>query len=68
MHLNRFDLNLLIALDALLREKNVTRAGERVYLSQSAMSGACSACETTSATTSSCARDGNSNSRHVRRH
>jgi LysR family nod box-dependent transcriptional activator len=40
MHLNRFDLNLLIALDALLREKNVTRAGERVYLSQSAMSGA----------------------------
>jgi DNA-binding transcriptional LysR family regulator len=40
MHLNRFDLNLLIALDALLREKNVTRAGERVYLSQSSMSGA----------------------------
>ena len=40
MHLNRFDLNLLIALDALLREKNVTRAGERVYLSQSTMSGA----------------------------
>ena len=40
MHLNRFDMNLLIALDALLREKNVTRAGERVYLSQSTMSGA----------------------------
>lgn len=40
MPLNRFDLNLLIALDALLRDKNVTRAGERVYLSQSAMSGA----------------------------
>jgi DNA-binding transcriptional LysR family regulator len=40
MHLNRFDLNLLIALDALLREKSVTRAGERVYLSQSTMSGA----------------------------
>ncbi len=40
MQLNRFDLNLLIALDALLREKSVTRAGERVYLSQSAMSGA----------------------------
>ena len=40
MHLNRFDMNLLIALDALLREKSVTRAGERIYLSQSAMSGA----------------------------
>src|ERR1700753_1546934 len=40
MHLNRFDMNLLIALDALLREKNVTRAGERIYLSQSTMSGA----------------------------
>lgn len=26
MQLNRLDLNLLIALDALLREKNVTRA------------------------------------------
>jgi hypothetical protein len=26
MQLNRFDLNLLIALDALLHEKNVTRA------------------------------------------
>ncbi|HWS67476.1 MAG TPA: LysR family transcriptional regulator, partial [Steroidobacteraceae bacterium] len=37
---NRFDLNLLTALDALLREKSVTRAGERVCLSQSAMSGA----------------------------
>jgi LysR family nod box-dependent transcriptional activator len=40
MHLNRFDMNLLIALDALLRERSVTRAGERIYLSQSAMSGA----------------------------
>ena len=40
MHLNRFDLNLLIALDALLREKNVTRAAERVFLSQPAMSAA----------------------------
>src|SRR6185369_15162847 len=28
MQLNRFDLNLLIALDALLREKNVTREME----------------------------------------
>jgi len=40
MRLNRFDLNLLIALDALLTEKNVTRAGERVFLSQPAMSAA----------------------------
>jgi DNA-binding transcriptional LysR family regulator len=40
MQLNRFDLNLLIALDALLREKNVTRAAERVFLSQPAMSAA----------------------------
>jgi LysR family nod box-dependent transcriptional activator len=40
MQLNRFDLNLLIALDALLRERNVTRAAERVFLSQPAMSAA----------------------------
>lgn len=38
MHLNRFDLNLLIALDALLHERHVTRAAERVFLSQPAMS------------------------------
>ena len=35
----QFDLNLLVALDALLTERNVTRAGERLHLSQSAMSG-----------------------------
>src|SRR6185503_4541426 len=40
MQLNRFDLNLLIALDALLRERNVTRAAERVFVSQPAMSAA----------------------------
>lgn len=40
MHLNRFDLNQLIALDALLQEKNVTRAAERVFVSQPAMSSA----------------------------
>jgi DNA-binding transcriptional LysR family regulator len=34
-----FDLNLIVALDALLRERSVTRAGEAVGLSQSAMSG-----------------------------
>src|SRR5215470_9188357 len=38
--LNQFDLNLLVALDALLTEKGVTRAGSRMHLSQSAMSGA----------------------------
>ncbi|WP_178131012.1 LysR family transcriptional regulator [Reyranella sp. CPCC 100927] len=34
------DLNLLVALDALLAERNVTRAGARIGLSQSAMSKA----------------------------
>lgn len=38
MLFKRFDLNLLIALDALLTEKNVTRAAERMCLSQPAMS------------------------------
>ncbi len=40
MDLHRFDLNLLVTLDALLTEKNVTRAGLRMNISQSAMSGA----------------------------
>jgi LysR family transcriptional regulator, nod-box dependent transcriptional activator len=39
MDLQQFDLNLLVALDALLTEKSVTRAGTRMNLSQSAMSG-----------------------------
>lgn len=34
------NLNLLIALDALLTEKHVTRAGEKLFLTQSAMSNA----------------------------
>ena len=34
------DLNLLIPLKALLHERNVTRAAERIHLSQSAMSRA----------------------------
>lgn len=38
MHYNKLDLNLLVALDALLTECNITRAAERVHLSQSAMS------------------------------
>lgn len=40
MRLNRFDLNLLIVLDALLEERNVTRASERVHIGQSAASAA----------------------------
>ena len=39
MRFHRFDLNLLTALKALLAEKNVTRAGESLYLTQPAMSG-----------------------------
>ena len=39
MNLRQFDLNLLVALDVLLQERNVTRAAERLFLSQSAMSG-----------------------------
>jgi DNA-binding transcriptional LysR family regulator len=39
VNLRQFDLNLLVALDALLTERNVTRAGERLFLSQPAMSG-----------------------------
>src|SRR5271165_3577953 len=38
MNLAQVDLNLLVALDALLRERSVTRAGKRIGLSQSAMS------------------------------
>src|SRR4051812_25067201 len=40
MDLSNVDLNLLVALDALLAERSVTNAGRRVHLSQSAMSGA----------------------------
>lgn len=40
MQLAAVDLNLLLALDALLQEGNVTRAARRVGLSQSAMSHA----------------------------
>jgi LysR family transcriptional regulator, nod-box dependent transcriptional activator len=39
VNLRQFDLNLLVALDALLTERSVTRAGERLFLSQPAMSG-----------------------------
>lgn len=40
MNLRTFDLNLLRVLDALLREQSVTRAGERLGLSQPAVSAA----------------------------
>jgi DNA-binding transcriptional LysR family regulator len=40
MNLNTLDLNLVPALRALLEERNVTRAGQRVGLSQPAMSAA----------------------------
>ncbi len=40
MHFKGFDLNLLVVLDALFVEKNITRTGERIHLSQSATSGA----------------------------
>ena len=35
----RFDLNLLSALDALITERNVTRAAERLHVTQPTMSG-----------------------------
>ena len=38
--LKNFDLNLLRALDALLEEKNVTHAGQRLFITQQAASGA----------------------------
>lgn len=40
MRHHRLDLNLLVALDALLEESSVSRAAERVFITQSAMSNA----------------------------
>lgn len=40
MRFKGLDLNLLVALDMLLTEQNVSRAAERLFLSQSATSGA----------------------------
>lgn len=42
MDLNGIDLNLLVAFDALMKERSVTRAGARIYRSQPAMSAALS--------------------------
>lgn len=38
MRFNKLDLNLLVALDVLLRERSITKAAERLSLSPSAMS------------------------------
>jgi DNA-binding transcriptional LysR family regulator len=38
IHLGAFDLNLLVALDALLTERSVTRAAARIGVTQSAAS------------------------------
>ena len=38
MNLERVDLNLLVYLDVLLREKNVTRAAEQLGITQPALS------------------------------
>ncbi|MFN9857073.1 MAG: LysR substrate-binding domain-containing protein, partial [Pseudanabaena sp.] len=38
--LNKIDLNLLVVFDALMHDRHVTRAGERIGLSQPAMSNA----------------------------
>ncbi|MCF8067492.1 MAG: LysR family transcriptional regulator [Desulfobacterales bacterium] len=40
INLENFDLNLLVAFDALMLERNVSKAADRVYLTQSAMSHA----------------------------
>ncbi|OUS24215.1 hypothetical protein A9Q99_25075 [Gammaproteobacteria bacterium 45_16_T64] len=40
MNIKNFDMNLLRAFDALMRERNVSRAGERMSLTQPAMSNA----------------------------
>ena len=40
MRFKGLDLNLLVALDAMLKERNISRAAERIHLSQSAMSNA----------------------------
>ena len=42
MRFNQLDLNLLVALDAILAESSVTKAAERLNLTQSAMSNALS--------------------------
>jgi len=40
LRLERFDMNLLVVLDTLLEERNVTRASQRLHIGQSATSAA----------------------------
>lgn len=40
MELRRLDLNLLVLFDAVMQERNVTRAAQRLFLTQSAVSNA----------------------------
>jgi LysR family nod box-dependent transcriptional activator len=40
MRFNKLDLNLLVALDAMLTERSISRAAERLHISQSATSNA----------------------------
>jgi LysR family nod box-dependent transcriptional activator len=40
MRFNKLDLNLLVALDAMLTERSISRAAERLHISQSAASNA----------------------------
>ena len=40
MNFSGLDLNLLVAMDAIFAERSISRAGERLHLSQSATSGA----------------------------
>jgi DNA-binding transcriptional LysR family regulator len=38
LELRNFDLNLLVAFDLLMQEQNVSRAAERMFVGQSAIS------------------------------
>jgi len=58
MRLDRFDLNLLVVLDVLLEERNVTRASERLCIGQSATSAASLASGTTLAMACLCRSGG----------
>ena len=56
MNFAALDLNLLRVLDALMRERSVTRAGQRIGLSQPAVSNALTRLRKILATSCSCAR------------
>ena len=44
MNTLKLNLNLLRSLDVMLREKNITNAGKKLFLSQSAMSNSLNQC------------------------